>query len=157
VAEERDRTSPDLRSPSPHDDVAEANRRNRYTLGRQFSDCARSGAEQAKAEDGAPMRVHAARRGQHSPLCLQPDGPEAVHIGSVSTGSRQLCEKWAQRLGTGLQHGCIHVGMAAAIDVAYEAGLGPRRQLTQQRENRLGGDQLRNDAVSPLLRRAGGR
>ena len=60
MAEERDRTSPDLRSPSPPDDLAEAHRRNRRAFGRYFGDCARSGAEQAQAEDGASMRVDAA-------------------------------------------------------------------------------------------------
>jgi hypothetical protein len=156
VAEERDRTSPDIRSPSPNYDNAEAGRRDRRAVGRYFSDCARSGTEQAEAEDGAPISVDAARSGQHGGLRPQPDGPEASHIGVVLTGPRQVREKGAQRFGAGLQHGRIHVRVAAAVDAADEAGLGPGRQLMQQRENRLVGDRFRNDAALPLLRRAGG-
>ncbi len=96
MAEERDRTSPDLRSPPPDDDVAEAPPRNRRAIGRYFGDFARSGAEQAEAEYGAPMRVDAVRDGQHGGLRPQPDGPEAAHIGSVLTGPRQPPEKGAQ-------------------------------------------------------------
>jgi len=81
---------------------------------------------------------------------------KAGHIGAVLTGPRQLRKKRAQRLGTGLQHGRIHVCVAIAINVADEAGFGPGGQLMQQRENRLVGDRLRNDATLPLLRRAGG-
>src|SRR5207245_566109 len=86
VAEERDRASPDIRSPSPHDDIAEADRRNRHGVGRDFGDCARSGAEEAETEDGAPMRVDAVCRGQHGALGPQSDRPEARHIGAVLTG-----------------------------------------------------------------------
>ena len=52
----------------------------------------------------------------------------------------------------GRRAGRSHVRVAAAIDVADQARLGPGRQLIQQHENHLVGDQLRNDAALPLLR-----
>ena len=101
------------------------------------------------------MRVNSARDGQHGGLGPQPDGPETAHVGSLLAGPRQLCEKPAQCLGAGLQHGRIHVGVAASIDVAHETRLGPYRQLVQQRENRLVGDQLGNQAALAPLRVTG--
>jgi hypothetical protein len=103
------------------------------------------------------MRVDAPRHGEHCGLRPQPDGPQAAHIGSVLTGPRQLHEERAQRHGAGLQYSRVHVGMTAAVDVANQTGLGPCRQLAQQRENRLVGDQLHNKAAFTPLRRMGGR
>jgi len=60
VAEERDRTSLDVRRPSPHDDLAEVHRCNCCAFGRYFGNGARSRAEQAEAEDGAAMRINSA-------------------------------------------------------------------------------------------------
>src|SRR5271170_4324853 len=45
--------------------------------------------------------------------------------------------------------------MAAAIDVADEARLGPDSQLAQQCDHRLLGDQLRNKAAVPPLNGTG--
>jgi hypothetical protein len=78
------------------------------------------------------MGVDATRDLQHGGLCLQPDGPQPAHVGSAPTGPCQLGEERAQHLGVRVQHGRIHVRLAAAVDMADEAGLRRGRKLIEQ-------------------------
>ena len=73
MAVQGDRASPNFLGPSVRHDDAELPRRVRVTSVRRAGERPRGGREQAQAENGASMRVDAARRRQHGGFSAHSD------------------------------------------------------------------------------------
>ena len=89
-------------------------------------------AQQSQAEDRAAMRVDPRSRGEHGRLGLEPDDPQPPHAAAIGAGVGQRMEVRPDGGGTGAERLGVHVFVAAAVDIAHQAGLRPGRQFQKQ-------------------------
>ena len=90
------------------------------------------GAKQAQPEDGPAVRVDASGRCEHSSLGFKTDDPETFHGAALGAGLNQSEEVGLDRGGAAAECAGVHVGMAAGVDMADQAGLWPGLDLEQK-------------------------
>src|SRR5271165_679962 len=149
VAADRYRARKDRMTPALPDDRAEqgswehpAHARRQRCAGGQRGTGGR--AQQAEGEDGAAMRVDAARRREHRPLCSQADSAQLLHARARGAGYDERSVERFDRRNAAAERAGIHVGVTARIDVADQARLRPRLELVEERRSRGGRDRRRD-------------
>ena len=93
-------------------------------------------AKQAQAENGAAMGVDPRGGCEHGRFGIETDDSQAAHPATLGTGGRQSLEVRLDGCGADAERVGVHVVVTAAIDMAHEAGLGPRFQFQREGSER---------------------
>jgi hypothetical protein len=130
---QQDRTLANVIAPQPGDGISKRDRR--IDTSRSPGTCRR--AKQPQTEDGASMSVDAGGRREHGRFRIETDQAQRWHHAATRTGIDESIEERCDCFCACAEHVGIHVIVAAAIHVTYEAWLRPRLEFQEQAVDRI--------------------